>query len=233
MESSLRIILFGPPGAGKGTQAALLKDQLDMPHISSGDLFRSHVNDSTSLGLKAAAFMTEGLLVPDEVTIGIILDKLSQLPQQQGFLLDGFPRTMDQAHILKSELTRISKNIDAVIYINVPVQELISRLSNRFVCGACQSPCSISNQRTDQLCEKCGGDLYQRDDDQPEAINKRIHVYQTETLPLLKFYRQENILHDISGVDSVHQVNINILESLDRSPDSIIRGSQVTETGVE
>jgi len=232
MESSLRIILFGPPGAGKGTQAELLKDQLDIPHISSGDLFRCHMNNGTALGLKAAEFMTQGLLVPDEITISIILDKLARIPQHEGFLLDGFPRTMEQALILKAELTRISRNIDAVLHINVPEKDLIARLSNRFVCSVCQSPYTISSHSTFP-CEKCDADLYQREDDQPEAINKRIQVYRSETLPLIDFYRQENLLHDISGIDTVQQVNINILKSLHILPESVMPCSQVTETGVE
>ena len=232
MESSLRIILFGPPGAGKGTQAELLKDKLDIPHISSGGLFRCHMNNGTALGLKAAEFMTQGLLVPDEITISIILDKLARIPQHEGFLLDGFPRTMDQALILKAELTRISRNVDAVLYINVPEKELIARLSNRFVCSICQSPYTISSPSTFP-CEKCGAALYQREDDQPEAINNRIQVYRSETLPLIDFYRQENMLHDIPGIDTVQQVNINILKSLDILPESVMPCSQVTETGVE
>ncbi|MEC9309823.1 MAG: adenylate kinase [Chloroflexota bacterium] len=232
MESPLRIILFGPPGAGKGTQAELLKDQLDIPHVSSGDLFRYHMNNGTALGLKAAEFMTQGLLVPDEITISIILDKLSGIPQNDGFLLDGFPRTMEQALILKSELNRISRNIDAVLYINVPEKDLIARLSNRFVCSMCQSPYTITRTSI-SVCEKCGADLYQREDDQPEAINKRIQVYRSETLPLIDFYHQENILHDISGIDTVQQVNINILKSLDILPESVTPCSQVKETGVE
>ena len=232
MESPLRIRVFGPPGAGKGTQAELLKDQLDIPHISSGDLFRCHMNSGTDLGLKAAEFMIQGLLVPDEVTISIILDKLSGIPLHEGFLLDGFPRTMEQALILKSELNRASRNIDAVLHINVPEKDLIARLTNRFVCSICQSPYTISSPSTPP-CEKCGADLYQRDDDQPEAINKRIQVYHSETLPLIDFYRQESILHDIPGIDTVQQVNINILKSLDILTESAMPCSQVPETGVE
>ncbi len=215
MTSKINIILFGPPGAGKGTQASLLKERLGINHVSSGDLFRHHLRNNSPLGIKAAEYMNSGLLVPDELTIQIILDKLSQLPAEQGFMLDGFPRTLSQAKALSTQLHQCSMTIDAVIFINVDESELLKRLNGRYICEKCQKPYNINDATGGQnSCDECGGDLYQREDDKPEAIEKRIQLYRQETVPVLDYYKSQNILHDIPGFGPVEDINSAILNSL-------------------
>ncbi len=235
MTSKLNIILFGPPGAGKGTQANLLQEHLGINHISSGDLFRHHLRSSSALGIKAAGFMNAGLLVPDELTIEIILDKLSNLPSGQGFMLDGFPRTISQAKALSTQMDKLALSIDAVIFINVDESELLKRLSGRYICEDCQKPHTMNESADDnQFCGQCSGKLYQREDDKPEAINKRIQIYRDETVPVLEYYGNQGILHDISGVGPVGQINTDILNSL-KYPSAVRphHSSQVEKTGVE
>ena len=213
--SSLRLVLFGPPGAGKGTQGQLLKDQLSIPQITSGDLFRFHLRNETELGKRAGEFMRQGLLVPDEVTIDIVMDKVLELPSEQGFMLDGFPRTLNQAGALDAALSERSRGLDSVVFINVPDEELIRRLSGRYTCRECQAPHGASEDgKAPEKCSICGGELYQREDDRAEAIAKRLEVYKEETLPLLGFYKQRGILADIPGLGSVEEVNERVLETL-------------------
>ena len=235
MTSTLNIILFGPPGAGKGTQATLLKEQLSLNHISSGDLFRHHLKTNSPLGIKAAEFMNSGLLVPDDLTIEIILDKLCNVSSKQGFMLDGFPRTISQAKALSTQMDKLSLSIDAVIFINVNESELLKRLSGRYICEDCQKPHTMNEYGEDnKFCGQCSGKLYQREDDKPEAINKRIQIYRDETVPVLEYYRSQSILHDISGIGPVGQINTDILNSLN-CPSAIRpqHSSQVEKTGVE
>lgn len=233
MVSQLRLILFGPPGAGKGTQAGLLKTQLDVEHISSGDLFRYHLQTGTALGLQVSEYMKSGLLVPDELTIQIILDKVSTLPSHKGFILDGFPRTEDQAKALDAKLTDLSISIDAVICINVIEAELMKRLSNRYVCTNCQTPHSATSDESVLRCNQCNGKLYQRDDDTLEAVQQRIQVYQKQTYPVINFYQNKHILHNVSGLDNVEQVNADILNVLSQLSNIPTCSSQVSERRVE
>tara|TARA_B100000029_G_scaffold145353_1_gene140555 strand:- start:3538 stop:4188 length:651 start_codon:yes stop_codon:yes gene_type:complete len=215
MTSKPNIVLFGPPGAGKGTQANLLKERLGINHISSGDLFRYHLRNRSPLGIKASEFMNAGLLVPDELTIEIILDKLRELPSDQGFMLDGFPRTLSQAKALSTQLDQCSMSIDAVIFINVDESELLKRLSGRYICENCQAPHNmVESTSNNSSCNQCNGNLYQREDDKPEAVNKRIEIYRNETVPVLDYYKSQNILHDISGMGPVEDINSSILDSL-------------------
>ena len=213
---SLRLVLFGPPGAGKGTQAQLLKESLGIPHLSSGDLFRHHLQEGTPLGMKAASYVNRGLLVPDQVTIDIMLDQVLALPNGEGFILDGFPRTQEQAMALDQALKADSRELDKVLYINVPEKELVQRLGGRFVCRRCQAPYTRSQAEAQEesRCPRCGGELDQRSDDSPERVQKRIEVYQNETVPVLDFYRQKGLLADISGLGSVESVNRRLLEAL-------------------
>lgn len=217
MAASLRLALFGPPGAGKGTQAQRLKEQLDIPHLSSGDLFRYHLQQQTELGLQAAAYMNRGALVPDEVVIGIILSKTLELPAEQGFILDGFPRTTAQAEALAAALAEKSRGLDRVVYISVPEAELARRLGGRFVCRRCQAPDNLAGAAAANPppCGLCGGELYQREDDRAEAVQRRIAVYQEETAPALDFYRERGLLTEISGVGAADEVNRLILAALD------------------
>ncbi len=216
-------MLFGPPGAGKGTQAQFLKERLGVAHISSGDLFRRHLNEGTPLGLKAAEFMNQGLLVPDEVTIDIILDLVLSLNSEDGFILDGFPRSRKQAKALEEALTRRSRDLDKVVHIDVPEQELVRRLSGRYSCRDCQAPYTLQpsgyaqdglTSREAQRCAKCGGELYQREDDSPEAVKRRIEVYQNETMPLLDFYRGQDLVVEVAGSGSVESVNNELTRAL-------------------
>ena len=216
MAQGLRFVLVGPPGAGKGTQANLLRDRLNVTHISSGDLFRHHLEQGTPLGLRAKEYMNKGELVPDEVTIGIILDKVMCVPDDEGFILDGFPRNTNQAQELETTLAAGSRNLDKVVHIDVSEPELLRRLGGRFVCRACQTPQPIGEAEdwAAKKCGECGGELYQRDDDRPEAVKKRIEVYKRETMPVLGFYRERGVLVNIPGDDTVDEVNKQVLAAL-------------------
>ncbi len=216
MASPLRLALFGPPGAGKGTQAQLLKEQLDITHISSGDLFRFHVQQGTELGLVAAEYMNQGLLIPDTVSVEIILDKVMELGRDTGFILDGFPRTSDQAGILDETLAKKSRGLDQALFISVPEAELIRRLGGRFVCRQCQAPHTLgeSDSGGAASCQRCSGELYQREDDRAEAVPARIEVYRRQTAPVLDFYRERGLLVEISGVGAIEDINRLALAAL-------------------
>ena len=218
MADGKRIVLFGAPGAGKGTQARLLTEQLGVSHIGSGDLFRHNLQNETPLGLRAAEYMNQGLLVPDEVTIDMILERVLSLRKEEGFILDGFPRNYKQAEALDEALVRRSRNLDKVVFINVPEPELVRRLGQRYLCRQCQAPHTAVDHQlaANQRCEHCGGELYQRVDDEPEPVRRRVQVYQEETLPLLDLYRERGLLVDIPGMDTVEEVNKRVLAALDR-----------------
>ena len=211
---SARLVLFGPPGAGKGTQALYLKERLSLPHISSGDLFRYHLRENTALGARAAEYVNQGLLVPDEVTVDIMLDKVLGFPEAEGFILDGFPRTKKQAATLDQALEQGSRKLDKVLFIDVPEVELIRRLRGRYICRDCQAPHAVEDSPGDTRCSRCGGELYQRPDDSEEGVRTRLEVYRTETLPVLEFYLEQCLLADISGLGSVEAVSQRVLEAL-------------------
>ena len=208
------MVLFGPPGAGKGTQAQLLTDRFDLAHISSGDIFRHNLRQGTPLGLRAKEFMDRGELVPDEVVIDIMLDKIMSIHSADGFILDGFPRNTRQAGELEDALTVRARNIDKVLHIDVAEDELAKRLGGRFVCRECQAPFTHQGGGPAPACERCNGELYQRDDDRPEAVQRRIDVYRDETMPVLAFYRERDLLVDIPGKDSVDCVFKRIVDAL-------------------
>ncbi len=216
MASSLRLALFGPPGAGKGTQAQLLKERLDVAHVSSGDLFRFNIQEGTELGAKASEYMNKGLLVPDELVIEMVLDKVNELGQDSGFILDGFPRTRDQAVALDRALRQESRGLDRVLLVDVPQDELIRRLGGRFICRSCQAPFNLTDDQfaAPPPCNLCGGELYQREDDRPEAVQVRIGVYQEQTAPVLDYYRQAGVLAEISGLGTVEEVNREALTAI-------------------
>ena len=214
MAGKLRLVLFGPPGAGKGTQAQLLTDRYDLAHISSGDLFRHNLRQGTPLGLRAKEFMERGELVPDEVVIDIMLDKIMSIHSDEGFILDGFPRNARQAGELESALTIKSRNIDRVLHIDVSEDELVRRLSGRYVCRECQAPFTHNSEGDPPACDRCGGELYQRNDDRPEAVQRRIDVYRDETMPVLDFYRGRGLLVDIPGQYAVESVFEQIVRAL-------------------
>ena len=214
MSQKHRLVLFGPPGAGKGTQAQLLADRYKLAHVSSGDIFRHNLRQGTPLGLRAREFMDRGELVPDDVVIDIMLDKIMSIHSDDGFILDGFPRSTRQAEELEMALTARARNVDRVLHIDVPEDELARRLGGRYVCRECQAPYTISDAAASPRCERCNGELYQRDDDRPEAVQNRIGVYQRETTPLLGFYRKRGLLVDIPGQDTVDRVFEKIVEAL-------------------
>ncbi len=216
--SGLKLVLFGPPGAGKGTQAQLLKEQLQVEHVSSGDLFRHHLSNGTELGELARGYMNRGVLVPDDVTIGMVMDRINQMADTDGFLLDGFPRNVNQAEALDQALTESGRHIDRVVHISVGDEELVRRLSNRYICRSCQKPFA-RNSATGAAPERCddcpdGGDIYQRDDDTAEAVANRISVYHQETAPVLGFYLARGVLADIPGEGAVEAVNESVLLAL-------------------
>ncbi|MCY3692717.1 MAG: adenylate kinase [Chloroflexota bacterium] len=215
---TLRLVLFGPPGAGKGTQAQLLKERLPIDHISSGDLFRHHLSNGTELGELAREYMNRGALVPDTVTIGMVLDRITTMPEGRGFMLDGFPRNTSQAAALDEALAERGQRIDRVVHIKVADDELIRRLSNRYICRSCQKPFTRDPRSGEapKRCDDCadGGEIYQRDDDTPDAVANRLAVYHEETTPVLDFYREGGILADIPGESSVETVNGLVLNAL-------------------
>ena len=214
MAQGLRLVLFGPPGAGKGTQAQLLRDRLKVAHISSGDLFRCHLGKGTALGLRVKEYINKGELVPDDVTLEIILDKVMSIPDDEGLILDGFPRTPHQADALEKKLAAESRILDKVVHLDVSEPELLRRLGGRYICRSCRAPHAVGEGEEGKKCDNCGGELYQRDDDAPVAVKKRIEVYNAQTIPVLDFYRDRGVLVDISGDGTVGEVNKQVLAAL-------------------
>lgn len=196
------IILMGPPGAGKGTLAKQLKDSLNVVHISTGDMFREAISAGTKLGLLAASYINNGDLVPDDVTIGLVKERLSQDDCANGFLLDGFPRTLPQAEALQEIAKEISRNIDVVVNLDCDTKELIRRISGRRVCKNCGAPYHIDSMKpkVDGVCDICGGPLYQRKDDNEEALKVRLEHYNFDTKPLLEFYDNLDLLKSFNSL---------------------------------
>ena len=207
MRQLLKVILLGPPGAGKGTQAARIAGSLGIPRASSGDMFRDHQNRDTELGRLARSYMERGVLVPDDVTIKMVVGWIRAHEDAGGFLLDGFPRTLAQAEALDRALAGAG-GIDKVLYVKVPREELVSRLSGRLMCRACQAPYHVESAkpRRPGRCDRCGAELYQRDDDKPQAVRRRIRVYLEETEPLVQYYREAGKLEEVDGEGSIEEV---------------------------
>jgi len=217
LEGGPRLILLGAPGAGKGTQAKMLSDRLGVPHVASGDLFRYHQSQGTSLGNRAKEYMAKGLLVPDEITIEMVLDRIL-MPEFGGFLLDGFPRTVPQATALDEALNDYNQSIDHVVLIKVPVKELTSRLGGRFVCSGCQSLYHITTVPPNiyGICDQCGGKLYQRRDDTEEAVKVRLNVYRDETEPLVDMFQVQGKLTEIDGLGAINDIGERLMNVLER-----------------
>ncbi|MGA1796042.1 MAG: adenylate kinase [bacterium] len=212
-----RLVFLGAPGAGKGTQAQRLSEVYGPPQISTGDILRQAVKEKTTLGNKAASFMDAGKLVPDEVVIGIIEERVKQDDCTNGFILDGFPRTIHQAEALDRTLNRMDMAIDAAVCFDVPEDLLVKRLSGRRVCRSCGANHNIyfNPPAKDGVCQKCGGDLYQRNDDQEETIKNRLKVYRDQTEPLIGFYRQKNRLVTIDGSGSMDVIFDHLIRTLE------------------
>ena len=212
------IVLLGPPGAGKGTQAQILSKTLNLAHISSGDIFRENLKKQTELGKLAQKYMDRGALVPDDVTIAMIQDRLSRPDCDNGALLDGFPRTPTQAKALDEMLSKTNQKIDCVPYINVPAEVLIERLSGRWTCPTCGY---VYHEKFNPpiepgICDKDQSKLYQRVDDKEETVKKRIDVYWEQTSPLIEYYQQSNLLIEVDGTQTIEKVTSQLLESIQR-----------------
>jgi len=211
------IILLGAPGAGKGTQAAVLSQKLGIAHVASGDLFRQAQNSGTELGNLVKSYMERGELVPDEVVIKLILERIASPDCAKGFILDGFPRTLEQAEALEQALRENNSGIDKVVYIKVSKEELIRRLSGRLICRNCQAPYHVTDNppRVPGKCDRCGGELYQRPDDAEETVRRRIEVYLNQTTPLIDYYANKGKLVEVNGEQNVEEVSKDLINALE------------------
>ena len=212
----MHIIVLGAPGAGKGTQADILSQEMNLPHIASGDLFRQALEERTEVGLLAKSYMEKGELVPDEVTIKMILERINQPDCISGCLLDGFPRTSHQAEVLDEVLKEQGKTIDKAIYVEVPNEELVKRLSERRLCRVCQTPYHIisSPPKAPEKCDKCGGELYQRSDDREGTVKDRLGVFFAQTVPILDYYKKQGKLISVNGNLGIQGVAREIISAL-------------------
>ncbi|MFD0902286.1 adenylate kinase [Actinomadura sediminis] len=214
----MRIVLVGPPGAGKGTQAQFIASHLSIPKISTGDIFRANVSGGTDLGRKAKEYMDRGDLVPDEITIAMVRDRLAEDDAQGGFLLDGFPRNVPQAETLKKILDEFGVRLDIVLELVVDEDEVVRRLSGRRTCTKCEKIWHVDfDDKQDDICDDCGGRLFQRDDDKEEVVRHRLEVYKEQTEPIVQFYGDEGILVRIDATGPVDEVTARALDALRRS----------------
>lgn len=210
------ILLMGPPGAGKGTQAEKLIDEFKIPHISTGDMFRAAVSAGTELGKEAKKYMDAGGLVPDVVTIGIVREGLSKSECANGFILDGFPRTEEQAVALDGILKDLGIKLTGVVNISVPDSELVARVVGRRICKACGATYHVSfnPSKVENVCDKCGGNLYQRNDDKEETVVNRLHAYHEQTEPLIEYYKKQGLYQEIDGLQPIDKVYADVKVSL-------------------
>ena len=212
----MKLILLGPPGAGKGTQAKLLTERFDIPQIATGDILRGAVQAGTALGLQAKGFMDAGALVPDEVVIGIVRERLQQADCRKGFILDGFPRTVAQADALQGNLAALGRQLDRVVSLTVDADALVERLTGRRTCRACGRGYHVTFDppQVADSCDACGGELFQRDDDQEATIRKRLTVYGEQTAPLIDYYRAAGLLAELDGMLPIPVVHRQVLAAL-------------------
>ncbi|AIQ61132.1 adenylate kinase [Paenibacillus borealis] len=212
----MNILFMGPPGAGKGTQASVVVKELGIPHISTGDAFRLAIKQGTPIGLKAKSYTEQGLLVPDDVTIGIVEERLQQSDCEKGFLLDGFPRTLSQAEALGEILSRLGTSLDHVINLNVDRGLLMARLTGRRICSTCGTSYHLifNPPKQDGICDIDGGELYQRPDDNEESVGKRLDEYDNKTAPLLAFYDDKGLLRQVNGENEINVVSSEIVSLL-------------------
>ena len=212
----MHILLMGPPGAGKGTQAAALVKELGVPHISTGDMFRAAIKEGTEMGKKAKSFIDAGNIVPDEVTIGIVRDRLAKDDCKKGFILDGFPRTVGQADALKGILSDLGLTLDKVLNISVPSSELIERAVGRRICKACGATYHLKFNPTkvEGKCDECGGELYQRADDTAETMGNRLKKYEESTKPLIDYYTAAGVYAEVDGLQDISKVTESLVAVL-------------------
>lgn len=208
----MKLVLLGAPGAGKGTQASALSEHLQIPHISTGDIFRANMRQNTALGIKAKEYISKGLLVPDELTIDLVLDRLTVEDCANGYLLDGFPRNLAQAEALSAK-----EELDAVVNIDVPDQAIIDRMGGRRVCPECGESYHVDYlaPKVEGICDKCGSKLIVRDDDKPETVKNRLKVYHDQTVPLIEYYDRQNLIVTVDGTQSPEEVTSSILRELE------------------
>ncbi len=211
----MKLLIMGPPGAGKGTQAETLVKELDITHISTGDMFRAAIKEGTEMGKKAKEYMDAGKLVPDEVVVGMVKERLSQPDCEKGFLLDGFPRTIPQADALSDTLQEVGITLDGVINIEVPREKLMARLTGRRVCKACGASYHMvfNLPKVEGKCA-CGGDLYQRNDDNETTVSERLNTYEAQTQPLIEYYDQKGVLININGDQAISDVMTEVLTKI-------------------
>ena len=204
----MKIIMLGAPGAGKGTQAKIIADKYGVPHISTGDIFRANIKNGTELGKEAKEYMDKGLLVPDELTVRLLLDRVVQDDCKNGYVLDGFPRTIPQAEVLDKELTKLGDSVDFAVDVDVPDENIIRRMSGRRACLNCGATYHIVNipPKKEGICDVCGSELVLRDDDQPETVKNRLKVYHEQTQPLIEYYTGKGVLRTVDGTLPMEEV---------------------------
>ena len=212
----MKLIMLGAPGAGKGTQAKKIADKYQIPHISTGDIFRANIKNGTELGNKAKQYMEQGLLVPDELTCDLVVDRIGQADCANGYVLDGFPRTIPQAEALKNALTKLGAKIDYAVNVEVPDENIVNRMGGRRACLACGCTYHIvyNAPKTEGVCDVCGAKLVLRDDDKPETVTKRLNVYHEQTQPLIDFYNKEGVLVEVDGTQNLEDVFVAITKIL-------------------
>ena len=212
----MKIVMLGAPGAGKGTQAKMIAAKYQIPHISTGDIFRANIKNGTELGKKAKSYMDQGLLVPDELTVDLVIDRLAQDDCRNGYILDGFPRTIPQAEALDAALAKLGEKMDYAIDVDVPEENIVSRMSGRRACTGCGATYHIvyNPSKKGDCCEVCGEKLILRDDDKPETVQKRLNVYHEQTQPLIDYYTKQSILCTVDGTQDMNDVFAEIVKIL-------------------
>lgn len=213
----MKIIMLGAPGAGKGTQAKMIAEKFSIPHVSTGDIFRANIKNGTELGMEAKKYMDEGLLVPDELTVRILLDRVSQDDCRNGYVLDGFPRTIPQAQVLEDALSKLGDRIDYAINVDVSDENIINRMSGRRACVSCGATYHLVHipPKSEGICDKCSAELILRDDDKAETVKNRLGVYHKQTQPLIDFYESKGVLKSVDGTADMKDVFAAIVEILD------------------
>ena len=204
----MKIIMLGAPGAGKGTQAKMISDKYGIPHISTGDIFRANIKNGTELGKKAKTYMDQGLLVPDELVVDLVVDRVAQDDCAKGYVLDGFPRTIPQAEALDAALEKMGSKVGYAINVEVPDENIVTRMSGRRACVSCGATYHIVHipPKTEGICDRCGAKLILRDDDKPETVKKRLGVYHEQTQPLIDYYTKQNVLVEVDGTKDMEEV---------------------------
>lgn len=214
----MKVVMLGAPGAGKGTQAKMIAAKYDVPHISTGDIFRANIKEGTELGKKAKSYMDQGLLVPDELVVDLVVDRLQQEDCNNGYILDGFPRTIPQAEALDAALNKLNTKLDVALDIDVADEFIVKRMGGRRACVTCGATYHIVNipSKKEGICDTCGGELILRDDDKPETVEKRLKVYHEQTKPLIDYYKNSGILVTLDGTKDMNEVFSNICSVLER-----------------